>query len=117
LTYFPINGILVLSREEREVIKMTRIFKNDENDLVCECWGGSTKHPDTVYHFSDFEKSPYVIDIYQVFQWLCEIASKQMFVPHAVEIMDYAYKNWNLWEKTDEEIENLQRRLYNKEKI
>jgi hypothetical protein len=44
------------------------IYKNDEGNLVCEIWGGSTRHPDTVYHFEDFQKTEYFQEIYQVFQ-------------------------------------------------
>jgi hypothetical protein len=80
------------------------IYKNDEGNLVFETWGASTKHPDTVYHFEDFQKTEYFQEIYQVFQWLCEIASRQVFPMHAKEIMDYAYDKWNLWDLDEEDV-------------
>ena len=25
------------------------VYKNEENDYVCELWGASTKHPDSIF--------------------------------------------------------------------
>ena len=57
---------------------------------MCELWGASTKHPDSVFHFKDFKKSEYVEDNYNIFQWLLEIASKMELPFHAYEIANYA---------------------------
>lgn len=79
---------------------MIKVYKNSVGNYVCELWGGSTKHPDSVFHFEDFEKSLWVDnDDYQVFQWLLECASKLNFPFHAKELTEYALKNWCLWEK------------------
>lgn len=77
---------------------MIKVFKNDSGDYVCELWGGSTKHPDSVFHFEDFHKVDYISDDNQIFQWLLECASKLTFPPHAKELVEYALKNWVLWE-------------------
>lgn len=79
----------------------------DENgeskkDLTLELWGGSTKHPDSKFYFSDFKKSPFVDEEHQVFQWLLECASKLTFPMHAKELCEYALQNYVTWEKPRE---------------
>ena len=76
-----------------------KVFKNDEGNYVLELWGGSTKHPDSIFQFEDFQKSEFVDEEYQVFQWLLECASKLTFPFHAKQLAEYALKNWCTWEK------------------
>lgn len=76
-----------------------KVYKNSEDKYVLELWGGSTKHPDSVFHFEDFKKSEFVDEEHQVFQWLLECASKLTFPFHAKELAEYALKNWLTWEK------------------
>lgn len=84
---------------------VVKIFKNDEGNYVCQLWGGSTKHPDLVYHMENFEMAFWVDPSddeqvrSQIFQWLCWIASQQNFPPHAEAIVDYAMKNWPVWKE------------------
>ena len=36
------------------------VYKNEENDYVCELWGASTKHPDSIFHMNsdgEYKKS------------------------------------------------------------
>ena len=73
-----------------------------QKDLTLELWGGSTKHPDSKFYFSDFKKSPFVDEEHQVFQWLLECASKLTFPFHAKELCEYALKNYVTWEKPRE---------------
>ena len=91
---------------EREVIKMTLeekfasriIVEKIDDDYICELWGASTKHPDASFRYSEWEdKSPYLEDEYQVFQWLLWIASRRQFPFHAKELTEYALKNWYNW--------------------
>ena len=76
----------------------------DENgdstkDWTCELWGASTKHPDAKFYYSDWEdKTPFIEDKYQIFQWLLWIASKRQWPFHAKELTEYALKNWYNWE-------------------
>ena len=76
-----------------------KVFKNDEGNYVLELWGSSTKHPDSIFHFEDFQKSEFVDEEHQVFQWLLECASKLTFPFHAKQLAEYALKNWCTWEK------------------
>lgn len=76
-----------------------KVFKNDEGNYVLELWGGSTKHPDSIFHFEDFQKSEFVDEEHQVFQWLLECASKLTFPFHAKQLAEYALENWCTWEK------------------
>ena len=70
-----------------------------EDDVVCERWGASTKHPDAKFYFKDWEdKTPIIEDKYQIFQWLLWIASKRQWPFHAKELTEYALKNWYNWE-------------------
>jgi hypothetical protein len=61
-------------------------------DTILECWGASTKHPDTVYHFDDFEKTEYVPAEWQIPQWIWECASRQIWPFHAEELAEYGFE-------------------------
>ena len=76
---------------------MIKVYKNSENDYVCELWGASTKHPDSIFHMENFEKNEFLDDEQQVFQWLLECASKLTWPFHAKELTEYALKNWYKW--------------------
>lgn len=68
------------------------------NDYVCELWGASTKHPDSTFYYSEWEdRSPYLEDEHQIFQWLLWIASTRQWPFHAKELTEYALKNWYKW--------------------
>lgn len=69
-----------------------------EETLTLELWNASTKHPDSKFYFSDFQKSPWVKEEYQIFQWLLECASKLNFPFFAKELTEYALANWVNWE-------------------
>ena len=70
---------------------------NKDKDYVCELWGASTKHPDSIFYYSDFKKFDFFCDQVQVFQWLLEVASKLKFPFHAKELVDYALEHWYNW--------------------
>lgn len=69
---------------------MTRIFKSKEHGYVCELWGASTKHPDSIFFFDEFKKSDIFKDEMQVFQWLLECASKLTWPMHAYSLANIA---------------------------
>ena len=76
------------------------LYKNDNSDYVLELWGGSTNHPDSVFHMKDFDLPGWVdkndseaIDR-QVFQWLLECASKLNLPQHAADLARWALDNW-----------------------
>lgn len=65
---------------------------------ILELWGGSTKHPDSRFHFSDFEKCEFVQEEHQLFQWVLECASKLTFPFHAKALTEWALKTLVSWE-------------------
>ena len=70
---------------------MYKLYSLVENhDTIFECWGASTHHPDSLFHFSDFDKSPYALEWMQIFPWLLECASRMEWVSHTKSIADYA---------------------------
>ena len=72
-----------------------KVYKNKVNGYVCELWGASTKHPDSIFFFNDWEfKTDLMDDDLQIFQWLLYIASRLLFPPHAKDLVEYALKNW-----------------------
>lgn len=74
------------------------VLKWENNDYVLELWGASTKHPDSIFHYSEWpDKSPYFEDEYQVYQWLLYCASRLDFPFHAKNLVDYANKHWYNW--------------------
>lgn len=71
------------------------VYKDDNNDYICELWGASTKHADAMFWYSEWEdKSDFIEDEYQIFQWLLWIASRRQWPFHAKELTEYALKNW-----------------------
>lgn len=76
------------------------LYKNDEGNYVLELWGGSTKHPDSVFHMEDFEfplwanRNDSKVVEGQVFQWLLECASKLVFRSHAIDLAQWALDNY-----------------------
>jgi hypothetical protein len=76
---------------------MIKVYQNNAEDYVCELWGASTKHPDSVFHFKNFKKSEFIEEEYQIYQWLLECASKLTWPFHAKELVDYANKEWYNW--------------------
>lgn len=73
---------------------MALLFKSKEHGYICELWGASTKHPDSIFYFDRFKKSEYLADETQVFQWLLECASKLNFPMHAKRLVDQAIEDW-----------------------
>lgn len=74
------------------------VYKDDNDDYVCELWGASTRHPDAVYHMNadgEYRKGYlYNDDKYEVFQWLLSIAANQNFRFHAYSLTQYALREW-----------------------
>ena len=77
---------------------MIKVYLNKDNDYVCELWGASTKHPDSIFYMKDFKKVDFIEDKYQVYQWLLKCASNLTFPPHAKKLADYANKHWYNWD-------------------
>ena len=71
---------------------------NCEKDLTLELWSSSTKYPDAKFYFSDFQKSQFIEEKHQVFQWLLECASKLTFPTSAKKLVEFALKNYVTWE-------------------
>lgn len=76
---------------------MIKVYKKND-DYILELWGASTKHPDSVFKYSDWEyKSQYFEDKYQIYQWLLYCASMLDFPFFAKELVDFANKEWYNW--------------------
>ena len=70
---------------------MYKLYSLVENhDTIFECWGASTKHPDSRFHFSDFKKSEFSLEWMQIFPWLLECASRMEWLDHSRSIANYA---------------------------
>lgn len=76
------------------------IYKTDD-DVICELWGASTKHPDTICSMNGmiknglFTRNPFSDDEnYDIYQWLLYVASIQMWKDTAKEIVEIANEEW-----------------------
>lgn len=70
---------------------MTLLYSDIEtHNIILELWGGSTKHPDSRFHFKDFKLSPFANTDSQIFQWVLECASILNFPFHARELAEFA---------------------------
>ena len=92
---------------------MYKLYSLVENhDTIFECWGASTKHPDSRFRFSDFKKSEFSIEWMQIYPWLLECASRMEWLGHTKSIADYANKCYDAMmaarrkELEDDEVEN-----------
>lgn len=69
-----------------------------DHETILELWGGSTKHPDSIFRFSDFQLCEWIDPHFQIFQWILECASKLTLPVHAFYLAEWAmeiYKiNW-----------------------
>ena len=70
-----------------------------DHETVLELWASSTKHPDSVFYFSEFKLSEYCSDYIQVYQWLLECASKLTWVFHARALVEFANEYFDtIWD-------------------
>ena len=61
-----------------------------DHETVFELWGASTKHPDSVFYFSDFKKSEWYDETSQTIPWMLECASKMSFYFNSVSVAHFA---------------------------
>jgi len=61
-----------------------------DKETILELWGASTKHPDSVFFFSDFLLCEWIQPESQVISWIYECASKLTFPFHAFQLARWA---------------------------
>lgn len=71
-----------------------------DHETVLELWGASTKHPDSIFYFSEFKKCDYFEPWIQIYQWMLECASKLIWPQHAFDLTEKA----NYWYTITKEI-------------
>lgn len=79
---------------EEKFRKGTVLYKDEKLGYILELWGASTKHPDSIFYFKDFQKNELLSDEEQLFQWICECASKLLFPFHAIKLIKWALDNY-----------------------
>lgn len=62
----------------------------NDHETILELWGGSTKHPDSIFYFSNFHLSEWFEPEDQIIPWLFECASKLNFPCHAYSLAKWA---------------------------
>lgn len=83
---------------KKEKFKKGVVIERINNDYKYEFWNSSTKYPDEVYYYSDWDdKACFIEDKHQIFQWLLWIASKTQYPFHAKRITEYALTHWYNW--------------------
>ena len=65
------------------------------HNTILELWGASTKHPDSRFNYSHFQKVEWCDDSWQIFQWLLECASRLNFPFFAKDLTDFAIMYYN----------------------
>ena len=70
-----------------------------DHETILELWGASTKHPDSVFYFSDFEiPKGFESDLSNpafIYQWLIECASKLTWWIHTRALVDFANESFD----------------------
>ena len=62
----------------------------EERDTILEIWGGSTKHPDVVFRFSNFLLSEWFEPEDQIVPWLLECASRLSIPYNSYQLAKWA---------------------------
>lgn len=74
-----------------------------DHETVLELWGGSTKHPDSVFYFSDFKLCDWFDPQDQIAPWIFECASKMNFPIHSYCLARWACDIYEAGRGWDEE--------------
>ena len=83
----------ILNLENWGRIKMYKLYSRlSDHETVLELWGGSTKHPDCIFKFSDFTLSDWATAESQIVPWILECASKLSIPYHSYELAKWAVK-------------------------
>ena len=61
-----------------------------DKETILELWGASTKHPDSVFYFSNFDLSEWVQPEAQVISWIYECASELNLPFHSYQLAKWA---------------------------
>ena len=70
-----------------EKFRQGRVFyKHEKYGYILELWG--------VFYFKDFQKNEIFTDEEQLFQWICECASKLAFPSHAVSLIEWGLEHF-----------------------
>ena len=82
-----------------------------DHETILELWASSTKHPDSVFYFSDFEIPKGfegdLSDPIFIYQWLIECASKLTWWFHTRELVDFANESFD---EFDENFRKMKKR-------
>lgn len=65
-----------------------------DHETILELWGGSTKHPDSVFYFSNFKLSEWFEPEDQIVPWLFECASILNIPYHSYELAKWACERY-----------------------
>lgn len=63
-----------------------------DHETILELWGGSTKHPDVVFYFSNFNLSEWYEPEDQTLPWLLKCASDLNIPYHSYELAEWAIR-------------------------
>lgn len=76
-------------------MSFTKLIYDKDNKLDrLELWGSSTKHPDCVFFYSDFNKSPYITEEaehWNIFQFMVECAAKLSLPFGTINVLNFAH--------------------------
>ena len=80
-----------------EKFKKGIVIYTTDDDVICELWGASTKHPDVTYSMNRdienelFYRLEFAEDKYHdIYQWLLYVASRQIWKSTARKIVEIA---------------------------
>lgn len=65
-----------------------------DRETILELWGASTKHPDSIFYFSNFILCDWIDSKDQIFQFILECASKLSLPIHAYDLTKWAIENY-----------------------
>ena len=68
-----------------------------DHETVLECWGASTKHPDSVFLFSNFVTTTLVSKESQIPAWIWECASRMVFPFHSYSLAQFGIELFEGW--------------------
>ena len=81
--------------EEGTAGRGVKLYRRDDGEIILELWAASTKHPDSMFRFSDFSTVEYLPKPTQLYQWILECASKLTLPMHALDLANFAGDVYN----------------------
>ena len=78
-----------------------------DKQMILDTWSSSTKHPDSIQYFNDFNKTEWLDDKDQTTPFLLWCASQMIFPFHSYMLASFAIEMYECFEDTTRRLNRL----------